>query len=233
MIFTKENKKDFKKSKKFYLCDKNIAHFEMDRMRDHCHFTGKFRGAACQLCNMNKLRKPVIFHNLSGYDAHLFIRELSSVNEVKNEKITCIPNTEEHIIVDTFKIKKKNIGIKFEIRFIDSFKFMASSLEKLVSNLKDFEITSKYFDEMKLIRKGVYPYDFMDSPKKFNYKLPITSSDALPLSYRRLMAIKWPLIGKAIKLHVGSCDKHLAYCLDLNVEVWAYAQWKKKCDGIC
>ena len=44
------------------------------------------------------------------------------------------------------------------------------------------------------------------------YDLPITSSDALPLSYRRVVG------AKAIKL--GSCDKHPAYCLDLNVEVW-------------
>ena len=63
-------------------------------------------------------------------------------------------------------------------RSFDSFQFMSSSLEKLVSNLprKSLKYTSQRFKDAKLdlmVRKGVYPYDYMDSFDKFNDKLPI------------------------------------------------------------
>ena len=61
--------------------------------------------------------------------------------------------------------------------FLDSFQFMSSTLEKLVSNLprKSLKYTSHRFKGTKLdllVRKGVYPYDYMDSFDKFNEKLP-------------------------------------------------------------
>ena len=64
---------------------------------DHCHFTGRFRGAAHNLCNLwySKLKFiPVIFHNLSGYDSHLFIKNLGFTEG----NIDCIPNNEEKYI---------------------------------------------------------------------------------------------------------------------------------------
>ena len=98
MIISKEEI-NFQKSETCYLCNNKYAKNCLDKVKDHCHFTGKYRGAACASCNMNKLRKPrllpVIFHNFSDYDSHLFIKELSSINENKNENITCIPITEE------------------------------------------------------------------------------------------------------------------------------------------
>ena len=82
---------------------------------------------------------PVLFHNISGYDSHLFIKKLASRN---GENITCIPNNEEkyisfsrNVIVDEFvdnNDKQKLVQVKRELRFIDSFRFMPSSLEKLV-----------------------------------------------------------------------------------------------------
>jgi len=65
-----------------------------DRARDHCHLTGKFRGAAHVSCNLEyQIPKffPVIFHNLSGYYSHLFIKKLKGKCEDKNEKIKCVP----------------------------------------------------------------------------------------------------------------------------------------------
>ena len=64
-----------------------------DRVRDHCHLSGKFRGAAHEVCNLKyKVSKffPVVFHNLSGYDSHLFIKALGN----SEEDISCIPNNE-------------------------------------------------------------------------------------------------------------------------------------------
>ena len=50
-----------------------------DKVRDRCHITGKFRGAAHKSCTLNfKLTRkvPVIFHNLRGYESHLIFNEL-------------------------------------------------------------------------------------------------------------------------------------------------------------
>ena len=56
------------------------------KVRDHCHLTGKFRGAAHKKCNLKyKIPKfiPVIFHNLSGYDCYLFIKQLAAAKNVE------------------------------------------------------------------------------------------------------------------------------------------------------
>jgi len=74
MTFTKADEERYKKKTKCHICDGELGD---DRVRDHCHFTGRFRGAAHNGCNLNyKDPKfiPVIFHNLSGYDSHLFIK---------------------------------------------------------------------------------------------------------------------------------------------------------------
>jgi hypothetical protein len=71
MIFTADDKKKFEDATVCHICEKELGD---DRVRDHCHLTGKFRGAAHNECNLNyKIPKffPVVFHNLSGYDSHL------------------------------------------------------------------------------------------------------------------------------------------------------------------
>ena len=157
------------------------------KVRDHCYFTGKYRGAAHNKCNLQFKKPkftPVIFHNLSGYDAHLFVKNLG-----KSEgNIKCIPNNEEKyisfskdIVVDEYINKKgKKVEVKHEIRFIDSFKFMASSLAGLVENLTKSDL-SKFIHLKKefgkkyefFTKKGIYPYDYMNGIKKFSEeKLP-------------------------------------------------------------
>ena len=143
--------------------------------RDHYHFTGKYRGAAHNQCNL-KCRKPlilpVVFHNLQGYDSHLFIKQLAKVSG----ELSCIPSTEEKYISFSKKIKvgeynsrKKGttLPIKFEIRFIDPFKFIQTSLANLVSNLQptDFKNLNRVIKENTslLTRKGCYPYDYVSS----------------------------------------------------------------------
>ena len=61
-----------------YICEK-LFDVGDDKVRDHCHITGKYRGPAHWSCNINlKLSRkiPVIFHNLRGYDSHLIIQEI-------------------------------------------------------------------------------------------------------------------------------------------------------------
>ena len=120
---------------------------------------------------------PVIFHNLQGYDAHLFIKQLSGL---KGE-LNCIPSTEEKYIsfsekikVDEYKSRKTGemVTLNFEIRFIDSFKFLQTNLANLVGNLQpdDFHNTKEIFKENVnlLTRKGVYPYDYVSSTEKLS-----------------------------------------------------------------
>ena len=89
MIFGEKEKEQFNKATKCWICN---GEFEDDvKVRDHCHFTCRYRGAAHNSCNL-KYKKPnftpVVFHNLSGYDSHLFIKNLG----FSEGNIDCIPN---------------------------------------------------------------------------------------------------------------------------------------------
>ena len=108
--------------------------------RDNCRRTGCFRGAAHSCCNINFYSNryvPVVFHNLRGYDSHLIIKELYKLYPDKD--LSVIPNSYEKFT--TFKLGP--------LRFIDSFQFMASSLEKLVVNLYDEKDKYVNFNSMK------------------------------------------------------------------------------------
>ena len=172
---TKKEQESFDKAETCHICQKEL---QSDKVRDHCHFTGQYRGAAHNSCNL-RCRKPmilpVIFHNLQGYDAHLFIKKLSCIPG----ELNCIPSTEEKYIsfskkkkVDEYKSRKngENVSLYFEIRFIDSFKFLQTSLANLVGNLQldDFHNTKEIMKENVdlLTRKGVYPYDYVSSIEK-------------------------------------------------------------------
>ena len=115
---------------------------------------------------------PIIFYNLSNYDSHLFIKKLGG-------EINCIPNNEEKYIsfskqieVDKFVNKQgKEVTVKRELRFIDSYRFVASSLDALVKNLhKDLcNNMNRFFSGNKrdlLLRKGIYPYDYVNSVER-------------------------------------------------------------------
>ena len=158
-----------------HICNEELGE---NRVHDHCHLSGKFSGAAHEICNLEYQGPkffPVVFHNLSDYDSHLFIKTLGN----SEGDITCIPNNEEnyisftkHVIVGKFVNKEgKEINVKRELRFIDSLKLVASSVDKLSSNLKinQFVNLKKYYSGNQLsllLRKGVYPYDYVDCMKK-------------------------------------------------------------------
>ena len=134
-----------------------------DKVKDHCHITGKYRGAAHWSCNINlKLSKeiPVTFHNLRGYDTHLKIKEIGKFDV----KVSVIPNGLEKYMDFTFN---RNLV------FIDSMQFMNSSLDSLVKNSSnnDFKYLPEEFsgELLKLVKqKEVYPYEYMNSFKKFS-----------------------------------------------------------------
>ena len=136
-----------------------------EKVRDHCHVTGKFRGAAHWSCNINfQLTKkiPVIFHNLKGYDSHLIFSELNKFDA----KISVIPNGLE---------KYMAFFLGRNLVFIDSMQFMNSNLDELVKNLvdEDFKYLVEEFGSENLVilkQKGAYPYEYMNSFERFSEK---------------------------------------------------------------
>ena len=171
--------KKYKRSTICHICFKPFNSKE-SKLRDHCDYTGRYRGPTHSLCNLT-YRIPsyilVIFHNLSGYDVHLFIKELGK-NSRGMEVIA--KNKEDYIsfsvgvAVDKYVNKEGNETEKLiELRFIDSFKFMSSSLESLTKNLISggkqlfgFEDYSQLHYDL-LTSKGIYPYEYMSSRDRF------------------------------------------------------------------
>ena len=125
MIFTKEDAKNYNAATICHICGGELG---KDKVRDHCHLRGNFRGAAHNECNLNyKIPKffPVVFHNLTVYDSHLFVKKLRGE---LGEKINCIPCNEEKyisfsrdVVVGKFINEEgKEVLVKHELRFIDS-----------------------------------------------------------------------------------------------------------------
>ena len=112
LIMTEEDL--FQKSNSCWICN------DEENMRDHCHITGKFRGAAHKSCNLNfQLTKkvPVKFHNLKNYDSHLIFNELDKFDV----KIKVIPNGLEKYMA--FFLNKNLV-------FFGTMQFINSSLDK-------------------------------------------------------------------------------------------------------
>src|SRR5688572_8188977 len=178
MIFEKEDKELYDSATVCHICEGELGD---DRVRDHCHLTGKYRGAAHKICNLH-YEVPkfilVLFHNLSCYDSHLFVKKLRGDD---NEQIKCIPCNEEkyisfsrEVVVDKFVNKEnKEVQVKRELRFIDSFRFMPSSLDALSRNLSKDQCKNigKHYTGTQLdllLRKGAYPYDFVQGVDRLN-----------------------------------------------------------------
>ena len=223
---TKEEGKIYRKQKVCYICKQRFStddnNKKYHKVKDHWHYTGKYRGAAHSICILRyKIPKeiPVVFHNGSTYDYRFIIKELAEEFEGKFE---CLGENTEKYITFLVPIKKEldsGKSITYKIKLIDSFRFMSSTLTSLVDNLSDgihskkctnckscldymivqddqlifkcFECTENYkkdFDEELikrfanvyefcnedinkftfLLRKGLFPYEYLDSWKKFD-----------------------------------------------------------------
>ena len=184
--------------KSFVLIKKSEDYKNYCKVRDHRHFTGKYRGAAHSICNLKyKVPRfvPVLFHNGSTYDNHLIIKQLA---EDFNGYFSCISeNTEKYISFSVTFIKesansnKKKKPNAYSLRFIDSFRFMNSKLENLVKNLPEpnknlsddvlierfyntYQLCNNNIEQFKLLsRKGVYLYEYMESWEKFKSPVPL------------------------------------------------------------
>ena len=181
LFMTSQNERDFQNSTVCHICERSfkakdlLIHDDgdiMNKVRDHCHITGKYRGASHRHCNLKwaisaeKLKIPVIFHNLKGYDSHFIMQNIGHF--IRQDL-----NIEVDVIASNFE-KYIGFNIGKHLTFIDSFSFMSQSLDRLSSNLSDdaFFHTREAFpndDQFRLIKKkGVYPYDYMDSFQRFS-----------------------------------------------------------------
>ncbi|CAB4009275.1 Gastrula zinc finger [Paramuricea clavata] len=160
MVITPKQEFEFQAARNCSICGNDLGE---DRVRDHDHVTGMYRGAAHNICNLKyriTWKIPVVFHNLRGYDSHLIMQEIGKFKM----DVNVIPNNMEKYI--SFSLGKNLV-------FIDSIQFMASSLEALVSNLspEDFRIVGKRWkgEDFNLVtQKGVFPYEFLDDISKLN-----------------------------------------------------------------
>ena len=231
---TDNENRSYEKQKKCHIYQKGFCYDKNEgkkfklyqKVRDYCHYTGKFSGAAHSICNLRyKVPKeiPVKIHNGSKYDHHFLIKE--SAEEFKGQCESLGENTEKYITFSVPIKKEHNNGktITYKIKFIDSCRFMPSKLSNLVDNLSEInnkncktgterkniksecdfirfkndrlnyrckecngtstksvnELIKKfsrmyqfcYGDLNKfvlLLRKGVYPHQYMDSRERFD-----------------------------------------------------------------
>ena len=190
--------KKYNKAGRCHICFKQFGDSKKGpKVCNHCHYTGHYRGPAHRNCNlMYRIPSyiPAVFHNLLGYNTHLFIRELGrhsrdTMEVIANNKEDYISFSVE-VAVDKYVDKLENEKDKLiELRFIDSFKFMATSLDSLTRNVvgtctplsgggkggeKLFGFENYLELQCKLLtRKGVYPYEYMSSWNQFeDTKLP-------------------------------------------------------------
>ena len=136
---TDKKNKFYENQKVCCICKKEFSSNDHDKkyhnVRDHCHQTGKFRGATSSICNLRYKTPreiPVVFHNVSTYIYQLIInqtaKELESKFECLGENTFSVPINKE---LDNGKT------ITYKLKFIDGFKFMSTSLSSLVDNLSE------------------------------------------------------------------------------------------------
>ena len=118
---TKTQWKEYNSSNKCHICLKPISD---NKVRDHCHYTGYYRGPAHSMCNLRyKVPSfiPVAFHNLSGYNVHMFIRELAKYS---TNDMNVIAKSKENYTSFSAHVPVLEYGdgkVKMiELRFIDS-----------------------------------------------------------------------------------------------------------------
>ena len=128
IIMTEKDEEDYKNINNCRFCEKEIL---SDKVRGHCHLTGKYIGPSHSKCNINVTQKqsnfiPLVFQNFSNYDCHMFFKKLVDKKKDKVDFEIILKTDEEYISV--------TYGC---FRFTDSYRFLSSSLDSLVKTLDD------------------------------------------------------------------------------------------------
>ena len=167
-ILSKQEEEEFQEATHCYICENEFTDL---KIREHNHFTGVYRGAACQSCNTKEGKSskliPVFFHNGSNYDFHFIIEELKKYEDEYNKVTTLSKSSEDYISIEYGSNYQK-------LRFLDSYRFLSKGLSDVAKSLKEFPILESEFEETSLLKqKGFYPYEYIDSVERFKEnKLP-------------------------------------------------------------
>jgi hypothetical protein len=215
MQMTLEEQQEFYQSEVCHICHKNFGN-ELS-VRDHCHITGKYLGAAHNLCNLQRQEAkfiPMFAHNFTSYDSHFLMQHLKK--DPRIHKITALPlNTEK------FRTIQMN-----SFHFIDSLSFLNASLAELVSDLvtekKEKREPFSILDQMDLydnnsqqellLRKGVFPYEYVTSfntllqtkniPPKNQFYSKLTNCDISEQDHKHAQTV----------FDIFDCDNMKDYC---------------------
>lgn len=160
-----EEKKEFIAATHCHICGEILK--SGDKVLDHCHFTNKIMGAAHNVCNLNRNYKNakvvVIAHNSKAYDLHYIVTGMSQLIKSEQKRVHVIPlNTEKYLAL--------NVGA---LKFIDSMSFFGMGLDKVAKSMKKEDFKYVYTnapeaDRELCLKKGIYPYEFIDSLEKLN-----------------------------------------------------------------
>ena len=140
---TDNENKSYEEQEECHICQKEFCYDKNEKkkfkiyqkVRDHCHYTGKFRGAAHSICNL-RYKVPKEIHNGSTYDYHFIIKQLA---EDFKGQFECLGENTEKYITFSVPIKEDDNSkkITYKLKFIDSYRFMQSKLSDLVDNLSE------------------------------------------------------------------------------------------------
>ena len=214
MNITDKQIEEFKATKKCWVCNNT---FKGDKVKHHNHFTGNYHSPLCTNCNIqikDKIKIPVFFHNLN-YDKNIFFKSLYHYENIK--EISILPDNEENY-------KCFTIG---KLHFLDSFKFMSSSLDTLIKNIpNDSKIFLKNLakgDETKFIhinKKGYFPYEWFDSIEKLKLPISVLMKEHFTnkLKLEKLEDEEWDYIQQMIKdLNINTFEEFHDHYLNIDV----------------